>query len=128
MFKSIVKEIIIMILLCLAIILVFGILFYDEIPLSKVIPDKVSYTIPEEIKTELESDIAIDELQEQSINYTVSAQDLKQYEKSGVYDKGNPNPFQAYTSSGNSLIINGTNANEQSGNSSIQYYPSTSTK
>lgn len=128
MFKSIIKEIVIMLLLCLAIILVFGILFYDDIPLSKVIPSKVSYTIPEEIKTELESDIAVDELQEQSISYTVSAQDLKQYEKSGVYDKGNPNPFQAYTLPSNSLIINSTSGGGQSNNSNIHYYPSTSTK
>ena len=41
MAKSVVKEIIIALLLCLAIILVLGILLYEYAPMSKTIPNPV---------------------------------------------------------------------------------------
>ena len=50
MAKSIIKELIIVLLLCLAIILVLGILLYEYVPVSKTIPNEVSYTTPEEVK------------------------------------------------------------------------------
>ena len=50
MTKSILKEIIIVLLLCLAIILVLGILLYEYVPMSKTIPNQVAYTTPEEVK------------------------------------------------------------------------------
>ena len=50
MAKNIIKEIIIMLLLCLAIILVLGVLLYEYVPSNKIIPDEVSYTTPENIK------------------------------------------------------------------------------
>ena len=52
MAKSIIKELIIVLLLCLAIILVLGILLYEYVPVSKTIPNEVSYTTPEEVKEE----------------------------------------------------------------------------
>ena len=50
--KIIIKEICIILLLCIAVMLVFGIVFYEYIPISKVVPTKISYTIPENIKNE----------------------------------------------------------------------------
>ena len=51
MTKSILKEIIIVLLLCLAIILVLGILLYDYVPISKTVPNQVAYTTPEDVVT-----------------------------------------------------------------------------
>ena len=47
MAKSIIKEIIIILLLSLAIILVLGILLYEYVPTNKTIPNSSSYTTPE---------------------------------------------------------------------------------
>ena len=38
MFKTIIKETFIMLLLCVAIVLIFGIVFYEYIPVNKVVP------------------------------------------------------------------------------------------
>ena len=53
MTKSILKELIIVLLLCLAIILVLGILLYEYVPITKTIPNQVAYTTPEDVKQEL---------------------------------------------------------------------------
>ena len=50
MTKKVIKEIIIMLLLCLAIILVLGVLLYEYVPSNKIVPDEVSYTTPEEVQ------------------------------------------------------------------------------
>ena len=57
MVKNIIKEIIILLLMVLAIILVLGILLYDYVPNNKIIPDKVAYTTPENVSSELQTDI-----------------------------------------------------------------------
>ena len=44
MAKNVIKEIIIILLLCLAIILILGILLYEYVPMTKTIPNPVSYT------------------------------------------------------------------------------------
>ena len=53
MVKSIIKEIIIMLLLCVAILLILGVLFYDYIPSNKVVPGKIAYSTPENIQEEV---------------------------------------------------------------------------
>ena len=54
--KNIIKELIIFLLLVLAIILILGVLLYEYVPTNKIIPEKVSYTTPENIKSELQTD------------------------------------------------------------------------
>ena len=49
MIKTVFKEIIIILLLCLAILLILSVLFYDYNPISKVVPNKIAYTVPENI-------------------------------------------------------------------------------
>ena len=46
MAKTIIREIIITLLLCLAIILILSVLLYGYVPTNKVMPEKVSYTTP----------------------------------------------------------------------------------
>ena len=80
MAKSIIKELIIVLLLCLAIILVLGILLYEYVPVSKTIPNEVSYTTPEEVKEELLTSSDVDENQI-VMTYEIDSTDLNNYKK-----------------------------------------------
>lgn len=94
MIKSILKEIIITLLLCLAILLVLSILFYDYNPLNKIIPNQIAYSTPEEIRNEIEQNEVKDVL-EGGINivYSIDSSDLNIYKKSNSYVAGKQNPF-----------------------------------
>lgn len=80
MAKSIIKEIIIMLLICLAIILVLGILLYEYVPASKTMPNEVSYTTPSDVKEELLSSADVDDSQI-IVTYEVNQDDLNNYKK-----------------------------------------------
>lgn len=94
MAKTVFKEIIITLLLCIAIILVLGVIFYDYNPLNKVIPSKIAYTAPEEVQNELQ-DNEITDVLDSSMNivYSIEAKDLNVYKKSNSYVSGKLNPF-----------------------------------
>ena len=53
MLKSVGKEIVIILLLSVAIILILGILFYDYIPINRVVPPREEYATPDNIKNEI---------------------------------------------------------------------------
>ena len=111
MAKSVFKEIIIFLLLCLAIILLLGILLYEYIPMSKTVPNPVSYVTPAEVQEEL---AAMDDINEDQIimTYEVDSTDLNNYRRVNDYQPGKANPFApAQTTTGN---------NETSGNSNNQ--------
>ena len=133
--KSIIKEICIGILICVAALLIFAIAFYDYVPLNKVVPEKVAYSIPEDVKAELVEDVTINETQPQKITYSVTTKDLQLYQSATVYQPGNQNPFHAVsTGTGNYLISGtgeGTISDDTSGGTTttsngIQYYYSSS--
>lgn len=94
MTKNIIKEIIIILLLTLAIILVLGVLLYEYVPANKIIPEKVSYTTPEEVKTELEADINEDDDQ-LYVDYHIDSTQLNNYKKIQEYVPGKKNPFSS---------------------------------
>ena len=145
MAKTILKEIIIILLLLVAIVLALGILFYDYIPTNKTIPSVEKYSTAENIKTELAESITEDETV--LVTYEITSADLKTYEKKGNYDKGKANPFSTYvikpaggntegngdgsgtgTSSNSNTIKNpdtNTNTNSSNGNT---YYKNTGIK
>lgn len=146
MAKNIIKEIIIVLLLCLAIILVLGVLLYEYVPSNKVIPEKVSYTTPENVKEELNKADGVNE-EEIIMEYKVGASDLNNYKKVSDYVPGKPNPFSSYntettngknTTTGNSSSTTGNNnnnsntgsSNTSSGNQSSEetYIPNKGTK
>ena len=78
MFKSVIKEILIMLLLCVAIVLILGVIFYNYIPTNKAIPNKLAaYTTPENVKTEIEEEVEAAEKEE--ITYQIDGTDLKLY-------------------------------------------------
>ena len=100
MSKSIIKEIIIILLLCLAIIVVLGLLLYDYVPMAKVVPEPVSYTTPEDVKEELVQAGEVDDNQV-IMTYEVNSSDLNNYERIKNYNPGKANPFSSYQSQTN---------------------------
>lgn len=98
MVKTILKEIIITLLLCIAILLILGIIFYDYNPLNKILPNKIAYSTPEEIKNEIAQNEVKDVL-EGGVNivYSIDSSDLNIYKKSNSYVSGKANPFAPLT-------------------------------
>ena len=111
--KSILKEILIIVLLCLAILLVLGIIFYNYIPFNKIVPSDVDkYATAENIKNEINAEVA--EYPRQNVVFEITDEDLVLYRQTRSYNLGKANPFAAY-SDGNS---NSTNTNSSGSNSS----------
>lgn len=108
--KSVIKEIAIMLLLLAAIVLGLGVLLYDYIPSSKVVPTVLEYKTPANIKEELAETIT-NNTEEVLITYEVDSKDLKVYEKTKDYNAGNPNPFSYYTTQTNTNNSNNNNIN-----------------
>lgn len=103
--KSVLKEIIIILLLCCAICLILGVVFYDYIPTNKVIPSTVEpYTTSNTIKEEINQGIT--EFQKQTIVMEITDSDLKIHKQERSYDSGKINPF-AKSSSGTTNTENG---------------------
>lgn len=113
MAKSILKELTIVLLLCLAIILVLGILLYEYVPMSKTIPNQVAYTTPEDVKAELQASDQVDE-SEIVMTYEINSDDLNNYKKIQDYKPGKANPFSSYqTQESTKNTETGSNANGQ---------------
>lgn len=121
MAKSVIKEILIVLLLCLAIILILGILFYEYVPITKTIPNEVAYTTPENVKQELLSSSDVDESQI-IMTYEINSEDLSNYRRVQNYKPGKANPFSSYETSaneptGSGSSTGGTNNNQSTGSS-----------
>ena len=106
MAKNVIKEIIIVLLLCLAIILILGILLYEYAPMSKTVPNPVSYTTPENVQQELANTTSVDDSQI-IMTYEVDSTDLRNYERINDYQPGKANPFSSYTTSGENTTTGG---------------------
>ena len=91
MVKSVLKEIVIILLLSIAILLILMVLFYDYIPMSKVIPERAEYVTPNEVQEELAEEIT--ENNTVPITYTITDADLNIYKQSGATVEGKSNPF-----------------------------------
>lgn len=121
MVKTILKETMIILLLCVAIILILSILFYDYNPTNKVIPNKVAYSVPENIKNELEENVD-NTLSIENKVYTIDSSDLNLYKKSDSYTTSKDNPFAttetatSSTSSSSSAVNTNTNTNNSNTN------------
>ena len=120
MAKNIIKEMIIFLLLALAIILILGVLLYKYVPANKIIPEKVSYTTPENVKTELQTYENVDD-SEVVVTYQIDSTDLSNYKKIQEYVPGKKNPFasvQQDNSTAGSNSNSGTTENSSSNNKS----------
>ena len=126
MAKSIIKEIIIVLLLCLAIMLVLGILLYEYVPITKTLPNEVSYTTPENVKQELLSSSDVDDTQV-IMTYEVNQDDLNNYRRVQDYVPGKANPFSSYETTATEPTGNGSSTGSSSSNSSSTSSSNTST-
>lgn len=120
MIKSILKEIIIVLLLCAIILFVLGVLFYDYNPISKVVPNKIAYSVPENIKNELEENVQ-NTLSVENKVYTIEGSDLNIYKKSKTYNPSKENPFASTSSEDANTTSNTvkTNINSVEGESTV---------
>ena len=115
MIKTIIKEIIITLLLCIAILFVLGILFYDYNPINIVVPNKIAYSVPENIRNELEEENIQNSITIENKVYTIEGSDLNIYKKKNSYNPSKENPFAStpsedtnITTSGNVVKTNNT--------------------
>lgn len=121
MAKKVIKELIISLLLCLAIILLLGILLYEYVPMTKTIPNPVSYTTPEDVKQELANSEIVNE-EQIILTYEVDSNDLNNYKRIQDYKPGKANPFSSYettgtnTTQGNSSVGGNETSTNNSGN------------
>lgn len=121
MIKAFFKETTIVLLLCIGILLVLGILFYDYNPITKVIPNKIAYTTPENIREELEEENVENSISIENKVYTIEDSDLTIYKKSQSYNPSKENPFATSdtsvknTVSNSTIKTNDTQQNNQSG-------------
>lgn len=122
MTKNIIKEMIIILLLTLAIILVLGVLLYGYVPANKIIPEKISYTTPEEAKTELETDVNEND-EELYIDYHIDSTQLNNYQRIQEYVPGKKNPFSSLENENTSNTTTNDETEESTG-----YLPDKGTK
>lgn len=110
MLKSVGKEIVIILLLSVAIILILGILFYDYIPINRVVPPREEYATPDNIKNEISEEIS--ETEKVEVTYEVTDSDLNVYQQGGRYTEGKANPFALpEQNTGNNNGNNNSNTN-----------------
>lgn len=122
---KVIKEIIIMLLICLVGMLLFAVVFYEFIPSRKSVAEVTKYVATDEVQQMLADDI--DEENQQVIKtYEVTSSDLNNYEFKNEYVPGKANPFeylpenvegQATTNNSNTIDqsnTNNTNTNNDS--------------
>ena len=118
--SKVIKEIIIMLLICLVTMLVLAILLYRYIPNRKVVPEVTTYVATEDVQTLLADDVDSDEGKDDILlTYEVTSADLKNYQATEDYVPGKANPFGAYKAGteeekpdGDSSSTNSTNTLE----------------
>lgn len=127
MAKTIFKEIFIMLLVCVAIILIMAVIFYNYIPTNKIIPTKVTaYKTPDNIQAEITED-TIGSYTTQEKEYTIQDSDLSKYQVTQSYNPGKPDPFAEYSEadvSGNNIDNNTGSNNNVDKNTTDNYYNS----
>lgn len=116
MAKTIFKEIIITLLLCIVILLILSVLFYNYNPINKIIPSKVAYSTPNNVKEEIEVEVE-NVLSIENRVYVVEGADLNVYRKDSTYSPGRENPFSTIVVE-NTTISTGGNINTGTTNNS----------
>ena len=98
MTKQVTKQILIILLACIAIVLILALIFYQYIPSNKIVPAKVqAYTTPESIKSEIEDSLNEQSVMAQSELYEITDSDLENYKSNKSYNPGKSDPFASYT-------------------------------
>ena len=131
MLKSVLKEIFIMLLLCAAIALILGVMFYNYIPTNKTVPSKLAeYSTPENVRAEINQETS--EQEKEEITYEIDGSDLKLFRQTNSYTTGKVNPFASITSTENKENTDNSEVVEQNTNidpnSTGTFYNDTGTK
>ena len=110
MVKTIIKEIIIALLVCLAVLLVLSVILYDFIPSNKIIPEPVEYQPSSEVEVEINATVD-DHSNEIIKTYEITANYLENFKRTDQYLPGKANPFAAVSEDpdGESTGNSGTN-------------------
>ena len=103
---NLIKELVISILIVMCIVLLVSIIFYNQASFHTVIPEVQEYALSDEMKADLETEMADDDNKEFVITYSIDAADLKKYEKTKEYNKGKKNPFAVETIDAETNVIN----------------------
>ena len=91
---KIIKEIIIMLLVCLVAMLILAIVLYKFIPSKKIVPEITTYEVSEQVQDLLDDNIDSREKDSKVLaTYEVTKSDLSGYQKSNDYIPGKANPF-----------------------------------
>lgn len=127
--KSVIKEILIIILLCCAVCLILGVVFYDYIPTNKVIPSQVqAYQTSNTIKDEISQGVS--NYEAGNYVFEITDSDLSLYRQSDSYDPGKANPFASSALSENTTtntVTEGTNTGNTTSNGNTTNNSSSST-
>lgn len=119
---NILKEITIMLLVCLVGILLFAVVFYEYIPNRKVVPEVTKYAASEQVQQALADDI--DKRDDQIVlTYEVTSSDLNNYKNNKKYVPGKANPFASVSQDAESTA----NTNIAGGGSSTSTNTNTNT-
>ena len=129
---KVIKEIIIMLLICLLTMFIFAIALYKFIPNKKAIPEIQEYVADSDIKDLLEDDIKNRSSDENIIlTYEVTKNDLAGYQKTYTYVPGKANPFAPVSedpeTNATTNTTNTTGGSSTSSNTSTTTNSSTST-
>lgn len=112
MIKTILRETIITLLLCIIIVLLLAFIFYDYNPINKVVPNKIAYSVPDSIRNELEEEnIENTTISIENKVYTIEGSDLNIYKKSNTYNPSKENPFASTPSVDSNAVVEGNNIN-----------------
>lgn len=133
MATKVIKEIIIMLVVCLLTMLVLAIALYQYIPSKKIVPEISTYTASADVQDLLEDDIDSRTNKDKVIlTYEVTSSDLNNYQTTKDYVPGKSNPFSAYvkTYTGedgeeNQIETKDTKSEETTGSTSKESAPKT---
>ena len=118
--SKIIKEIIIMLLVCLVGMLLFSVIFYEYIPNRKIVPEVTQYSASDKIKEQMADDI--DKKDDQIVKtFEVTSSDLNNFKVTKDYVAGKANPFATVASDAESNATTSkstSNNNSSSGSSS----------
>ena len=117
MAKTIIKEVIIVLLLCLAILLILAVLLYSYIPNNKVIPELVAYKTPEDAKEVINESEA--DTSKVIMSYEINSSDISAAQRTNAYNPGKIDPFSTYAPPAPAEETNGANGNSTTGSTSI---------
>lgn len=93
MFKTLIKEFCIVLLITLAVGLILALIFYQYLPSNKIIPSKITaYSTPEDVAKEIEEEEE-EELEALNTVYTITDADLSLYKSEKSYNPGKVDPF-----------------------------------